>query len=430
MKQLIQINTLDEKHKKTMASFQNRKNLLPQKKKKVQYLKYQLQKLESINPSTFTMDDIKKRAELKTSISELENEIYDIENDVSELEYYFKTGDIIMDYYEMVDNDDNYLYNEIPELCEEQLSKNTKKISPCILDELNKINIHKRKPKRVTKRRRKTINDNSQNNILDFLGGKINNKCLDDSRRIQKNKSELLDQYLMLVDSEYMCTKKKINGKFIRCLNCDIEKTLFHSEGIFVCLNCGEVEMIIIDSEKPNYKEAITDAKPGYPYKRINHLNEWLAQFQAKESIEIPDYVYDNIRNELNKIRFYNMKQLNLVLMKKILKKLSLQQYYEHATYIISKLSGIPPPMINRETEEKIRLMFRQIQAPFEKYCPKERTNFLSYSYVLHKFFQLLGLDEFVKYFPLLKSREKLKQQDVIWEKICSDLKWDYISSV
>jgi len=116
--------------------------------------------------------------------------------------------------------------------------------------------------------------------------------------------------------------------------------------------------------------------------------------------------------------------------MKKILKKLQLTQYYEHTTYIISKLSGIPPPTISRETEEKIRLMFRQIQPSFEKHCPKDRTNFLSYSYVLHKLFQLLELDDFVKYFPLLKSREKLKHQDKIWEKICDDLNWDYYPSI
>jgi len=116
--------------------------------------------------------------------------------------------------------------------------------------------------------------------------------------------------------------------------------------------------------------------------------------------------------------------------MKRILKKLDLQQYYEHSTYIISKLSKVPPPTINRETEEKIRLMFRQIQLPFEKYCPKNRTNFLSYSYVLHKIFELLELDDFVKYFPLLKSRDKLKQQDEIWEKICVELDWGFYPSI
>lgn len=150
----------------------------------------------------------------------------------------------------------------------------------------------------------------------------------------------------------------------------------------------------------------------------------------AKESVDVPDDVYNKILAELHKNRMYDVKKLSIMDMKKILKKLGLQQYYEHITYILSKLSGVPPPTISRETEEKIRLMFRQIQVPFEKYRPKDRTNFLSYSYVLHKFFQLLELDDFVKYFPLLKSREKLKQQDRIWKKICGDLGWDYIPSV
>ena len=62
--------------------------------------------------------------------------------------------------------------------------------------------------------------------------------------------------------------------------------------------------------------------------------------------------------------------------------------------------------------------------------CPENRKNFLSYSYVLHKFCELLELDELLSHFPLLKSREKLQQQDKIWECICNDLKWQYIPSV
>ena len=155
-----------------------------------------------------------------------------------------------------------------------------------------------------------------------------------------------------------------------------------------------------------------------------------LSQFQAKESTEIPKEVYDMILYELHKNRFYDLKKLNLSYMKNILKTLGLTTYYEHTTHIISKLSGLPPPTVNRETEEELRKMFRQIQTPFEKHCPKDRINFLSYSYVLHKFCQLLELDDFIVCFPLLKSREKLRQQDKIWEKICKELRWEYIPSI
>jgi RNase P subunit RPR2 len=112
------------------------------------------------------------------------------------------------------------------------------------------------------------------------------------------------------------------------------------------------------------------------------------------------------------------------------LKKLKLNEYYEHIAYIISKITGQPAPTINRETEEKLKKMFDKIQEPFEKYCPKNRINFLSYSYVLHKFFQLIELDNYVKCFPLLKSRTKLRIQDEMWKKICEDCKWQFYPSV
>ena len=80
--------------------------------------------------------------------------------------------------------------------------------------------------------------------------------------------------------------------------------------------------------------------------------------------------------------------------------------------------------------EAKLRLMFSEIQQPFEKHCPTERKNFLSYSYVLYKFCELLGEDDFLPCFPLLKSKEKLKQQDKIWKNITIELKWEYIPTI
>ena len=59
------------------------------------------------------------------------------------------------------------------------------------------------------------------------------------------------------------------------------------------------------------------------------------------------------------------------------------------------------------------------------------RKNFTSLTVMtVHKFCQLLELDHLLEFFPLLKGREKLKQQDQIWQKICHDLKWQYIFSI
>ncbi len=115
---------------------------------------------------------------------------------------------------------------------------------------------------------------------------------------------------------------------------------------------------------------------------------------------------------------------------KQILKKNKINRYYEHVAYITHRITGIPNPHLTVELEEKLRSLFKQIQVPFLNHAPNNRKNFLSYSYCLHKFLQLLGEDKYLKHFPLLKSRTKLFQQEEIFKKICKDLDWEFIPSM
>jgi hypothetical protein len=97
----------------------------------------------------------------------------------------------------------------------------------------------------------------------------------------------------------------------------------------------------------------------------------------------------------------------------------------------------IPEPI-----EEKLKLMFMEIQEPWEIYKPKNRNNFFSYPYTINKLCELLGLEEYRPYFPMLKSRDKLYKQDVTWKKIMThiskypkstqlaDVNWRFIPSV
>lgn len=155
-----------------------------------------------------------------------------------------------------------------------------------------------------------------------------------------------------------------------------------------------------------------------------------LAQFQAKENTEIPKYVFEALETEFKKSRIYDYSILKPELVKDKLKKLGLNKFYEHIPYIIHQFNGLSPPVLTHEMEEMLRKMFMEIQEPFGRVKPKERKNFLSYAYVFHKFCQLLELDEFLKCFALLKSREKLYEQDKIWKEICEILRWQFIPSV
>ncbi len=166
-------------------------------------------------------------------------------------------------------------------------------------------------------------------------------------------------------------------------------------------------------------------------YRKLYRIcNEWLSQFQAKESTDIPDEVYDKLMLEIKKERISDMKKITHKKIRSYLKKLKLNKYYEHIPHIVNRLNGVPPPKISKEVEEKLRSMFKEIQEPFIKVCPKSRKNFLSYSYVLHKFVELLGMYELKQYFPLLKSKEKLYQQDILWKKIATLNGWQFNPSI
>ena len=87
---------------------------------------------------------------------------------------------------------------------------------------------------------------------------------------------------------------------------CNVEKIIYLSEGKQICPICSEENFILIDSDKPSYKDPPGEVSY-FAYKRINHFNEWLAQFQAKESTDIPEDVYEKILVELKKERIENM---------------------------------------------------------------------------------------------------------------------------
>ena len=198
-----------------------------------------------------------------------------------------------------------------------------------------------------------------------------------------------------------------------------------------VCDSCGKIIATIISEELTYREEQETSEKIiNYSYKRENHFNEWLSQFQAQEMTNIPNELIEQLRSELKKMKIKKLEDITHTKIRALLKKLRMNKYYEHVPYITNILNGIKPPNMPSELEEYLRIMFKDIQRPFDNNCPAARKNFLSYSYVLYKFCELLSEDEYLQYFPLLKSKEKLYQQDVIWKKICHDLKWEFIPTV
>jgi hypothetical protein len=234
---------------------------------------------------------------------------------------------------------------------------------------------------------------------------------------LYKKKHVLIDTYLCKFEPGYRSQKTNGNPDITHCLDCNVQLTTDRS--FLVCPSCGICSQTIEQATELSYKELQDfDYRPQFTYDKMTHLEDWLRRFQAKENRSIPQEILDKVLLEANKERIQDLNTLTEDKIKRYLKKLNLNDYYDNVIGIINRINGRPPFTLTSEIEDKIKTMFQQIQDPYEKFKPQGRKNFLSYSYTLHKFFQILGLHEFAKYFPLLKSTDKLRQQDDIFKKI------------
>jgi hypothetical protein len=348
---------------------------------------------------------------LSDTVTALQNQISAIESDDRRLDYFLDVGDMLFQYYE----------------AQESLARGD--IRPAA-----------RAPKRMpvnsvmsyfaaaapapavaaaaaAKPKEKTVLKAS---VVDFADG--------------LNRDKMLEKYLAIVEPEAIKTGilpgSGIEPGWGRCSVCEEEMLFYQNEAKLSCPACGQEEMILVDSEKPSYKDPPREITY-FAYKKQNHFNEWLAQFQAKENTDIPQDVIEAVLNELRKERISDPKRVKKEKILEILRKLKLSKMYDHVQQIKNRIQQQMTSLtLSKEVEEKLQHMFKEIQPAFIKYCPKGRSNFLSYPYVLYKMCQLLEMDEFLPCFQLLKSREKLYQQDQVWQKICEELGWQFIRSI
>jgi hypothetical protein len=411
------LETLDSKHLDVLKEIESITNKQPLLEEELQKLKTSL---EGVNrrisiTNDFNLNEMElledknyiEKYELEEKIKELENEINKIKSNSHLNDYFNKTGHLLYYYYDGNKTLENeYNCRNFTSSSENDSSDSTVSTEDFMNESVFSEPLQMKKTK-----------------ITDFI-----------EKEDGFEKAELYDKYIKLIKDQTFVQKdifmkKNKAGQSAICIKCNIPLNLVYSEGLQVCSKCGRTEYILIDSEKPSFREPPPEVSY-FAYKRINHFNEWLSQFQAKESTEIPQDIYKLILLEMKKERITDLNKVTPQKIREYLKKLKLNKYYEHVPHILNKLNNKKVPLIGKETEEKLRYMFKEIQAPFMKVCPPNRKNFLSYSYVLHKFVELLGLDHLKDCFPLLKSREKLHQQDQIWKEICKELNWMYIKSI
>jgi len=252
-------------------------------------------------------------------------------------------------------------------------------------------------------------------------------EATDDITTCKKQSQSIVQKYLSNVDDSFLDVTAFVHSTDV-CMHCRKGEMIpLDDEGVLICNVCFTNVPYLIENEKPSYKEPPKEVC-FYAYKKINHFKEILAQFQGKETTQIPDVVIDNIRQQIKKERI-DATHMTYSKSKEIFKKLGYNKYYEHIAFIKNKL-GIRPPIMSQELEETLCNLFMELQSPYSKNCPDYRVNFLNYYYALYKLCELLGETQYMDDIPMLKDRDKIIEQDEIWRKMCIELNWEFIATI
>ncbi|CAM9098662.1 unnamed protein product [Sphacelaria rigidula] len=213
------------------------------------------------------------------------------------------------------------------------------------------------------------------------------------------------------------------------CEACNKELVYIRKDAERVCPDCGlshpYQEMTKEDCIRQGYVSHTT-----HMYKRQNHFKTWLKRTQGKDTTTVDTEVVDSVRLELKKQRVDDVTTVTHTKVREILKKLRLNKHYNNCVQITSIITGIMPPQMTNEQETALLQMFDVIQEPFQEIIRSEpRQNMLSYSFLIHKFLEIMSWDEYLPYFPLLRSVDKIQYQDWIWRKLCAKVGFQYIKS-
>ena len=390
-------SSIENLHNEKMDNIFKKYETIEKKKEKLKFLNDKLLILKQ------QKKNIKSISDINVEIISLKKEIYEIENNFELFDYVDKAWDFILNFKDNEDNEDNEDNGDNGDNADNEDNKDNNE---------DNLNYQNEKGKNV---------NSQQTNILKFI-----------NKTGKTNKGEEYNKYYNKCFLNINCTN--ITSSNNSCKNCNMNNFEIDSKnGIIICTNCGLCEQYFdFSTNSMNYSDSsnIETINQPFSYQRKNHFREWLNQLQGKEVTIIPDTVIKLVLLEIKKERITSSNDITSERIKKYLKKLKLNKYYEHIPNLISKITNKPPLTITGDFQDVLLELFDKIQEPFKKYCPKERKNFLSYSYTLHKFCQLLGKNDYLIYFPLLKSREKLFEQEKIWKGICGELGWKFIPSV
>lgn len=221
--------TLDIQHNLRLNDFQERQARLESKRFELIEIDKKIHDFDEIrrNEDEFSDEKLQEYLILQDEKHALEKAILLLEKSCDEVDYYVNTASLLFRYYDIVEKG---------------------------MDDANNN-------AKVTK----------ETSILKYFYTPNSNESPIEQKQIKnQDRATLLDKYLSYTDPSYL---KNINTECKdHCLNCgSLNRSVLLNDGLIFCNECATVEYIIVDHERPSYKDPPLEVSY-FSYKRMKWL--------------------------------------------------------------------------------------------------------------------------------------------------------------
>lgn len=293
-------NTIDTIHQKKMQMFNKESKQLTKMKKRIKELTFLLDEFnkESDNQPVIKVKKSrrgrKKKEDKEKEIVKMEStstiktydEYYKLLEEKNELiervekvksqkditDYYLENGELIFQYYDQKQNPNFMKKKRTSHNAKKKMKKNS--ILYYLMKNRRKTEEEKKQEEEETPANTgdtsTTATDEKKNSEDEFIMNKDNGVYKGKLKYIGKN--DVIDKYMRKMDPNYQ-VPLEYDENIDFCEKCKCSMTVVHSEGIIRCEKCGMQEDILIDSDKPSYKDPPRELSY-FSYKKLNHLSE------------------------------------------------------------------------------------------------------------------------------------------------------------
>lgn len=241
--------TLDIQHNANMSVIQKKNDEIEKKQLELDKLTEKIESMNALKAKRELTDGEYDTLMKWTDDSiDLKRELIKLRESFDEVSYFTDTADVLYQYYNLVENcgddNDSEKHTVAPKI--------TVSNTPSILSFFGSA---------------KSVQPPKDNNNTN-----TKQEASQTHKPSKTSKTALMDQYLACTDKNYIRNSNAETSE--KCYNCGSSNiTLVPNDGYVMCHDCNCIEHIVVDHEKPSYREPPKEICY-YSYKRINHLNE------------------------------------------------------------------------------------------------------------------------------------------------------------